>query len=115
MFYEAGTLIYVWNFLGDTDIRATDHKTQNSKISTTLMKKIIESKVEKIYLALDEDALKDAFNHAETFLSYGKKVYLIEMGDKDPSELGFEAFTKLLHKATKLTTSTLMKKRLALS
>jgi DNA primase len=85
------------------------------KISTTLMKKIIESNVEKIYLALDEDALKDAFNHAETFLSYGKKVYLIEMGDKDPSELGFNAFTKLLHKATKLTTSTLMKKRLALS
>ncbi len=85
------------------------------KISTTLMKKIIKSKVEKIYLALDEDALKDAFNHAETFMSYGKKVYLIEMGDKDPSELGFEQFTKLLHKATELTTSTLMKKRLALS
>ena len=85
------------------------------KLSTTLMKKIIKSNVEKIYLALDEDALKDAFNHAETFMSYGKKVYLIEMGDKDPSELGFEEFTKLLHKATELTTSTLMKKRLALS
>jgi DNA primase len=85
------------------------------KLSTTLMKKIIKSNVKKIYLALDEDALKDAFNHAETFLSYGKKVYLIEMGDKDPSELGFKQFTKLLHNATKLTTSTLMKKRLALS
>jgi DNA primase len=85
------------------------------KLSTTLMKKIIKSNVEKIYLALDEDALKDAFNHAETFMSYGKQVYLIEMGDKDPSELGFKAFTKLLHTAVKLTTSTLMKKRLALS
>ena len=85
------------------------------RISDSLMKKIIESKVEKIYLALDEDALKEAFKHAETFLSYGKKVYLIEMEDKDPSELGFETFTRLLHKATKLTTSTLMKKRLALS
>ena len=85
------------------------------KLSTTLMKKIIKSKVEKIYLALDEDALKDAFNHAETFMSYGKRVYLIEMGDKDPSELGFETFTKLLHNATELTTSNLMKKRLALS
>ena len=85
------------------------------RISDSLMKKIIESNVEKIYLALDEDTLKDAFKHAETFLSYGKKVYLIEMGDKDPSELGFKDFTKLLHKATKLTTSTLMKKRLALS
>ncbi len=85
------------------------------KLSTTLMKKIIKSNVKKIYLALDEDALKDAFNHAETFMSYGKKVYLIEMGDKDPSELGFKNFTKLLHNAIKLTTSTLMKKRLALS
>ena len=79
------------------------------------MQKIIESNVKKIYLALDDDALKETFSHAETFLSYGKKVYLIEMGGKDPSELGFENFTKLLHNATKLTISTLMKKRLALS
>ena len=85
------------------------------RISDSLMKQIIESNVEKIYLALDEDALKDAFKHAETLMGYGKKVYLIEMGDKDPSELGFEAFTKLLHKATKLTASVLMKKKLALS
>jgi len=85
------------------------------KISTTLMKKIIKSNVEKIYLALDEDALKDAFNHAETFMSYGKKVYLIEMEDKDPSELGFKTFTKLLHNAVELTTSVLIKKRMALS
>ena len=85
------------------------------KISNTLMKKIIESNVEKIYLALDDDALKDAFKHAETFLSYGKKVYLIEMKGKDPNELGFNTFTKLLHNATKLTTSTLLKKKLALS
>jgi transcription elongation factor Elf1 len=85
------------------------------RISDSLMKQIIESNVEKIYLALDEDALKDAFKHAETLMGYGKKVYLIEMGDKDPSELGFKAFTKLLHKATKLTASVLMKKKLALS
>ena len=85
------------------------------KISNNLMKKIIESKVEKIYLALDDDALKDAFKHAETFLSYGKKVYLIEMKGKDPNELGFNAFTKLLHNAIKLTTSILLKKKLALS
>ena len=85
------------------------------KISNNLMKKIIESKVEKIYLALDDDALKDAFKHAEIFLSYGKEVYLIEMKGKDPNELGFNAFTKLLHNAIKLTTSTLLKKKLALS
>ena len=81
------------------------------KISSTLMKKIIQSNVKKIYLALDDDAL----NHAETFLSYGKNVYFIEMKGKDPSELGFKEFTKLLHNATKLTTSSLMKRKLALS
>jgi len=48
-------------------------------------------------------------------MSYGKKVYLIEMGDKDPSELGFKTFTKLLHNAVEFTTSVLMKKRMALS
>ena len=79
------------------------------------MKKIIQSNVKKIYLALDDDALKDALNHAETFLSYGKNVYFIEMKGKDPSELGFKEFTKLLHNATKLTTSSLMKRKLALS
>ena len=84
------------------------------KISSSLMKKIIESNVKKIYLALDDDALKDALKHAETFIGYGKRVYFIEMQGKDPNELGFKEFTKLLHKATELTTSSLMKKRMAL-
>ena len=84
------------------------------KISSSLMKKIIESNVKKIYLALDDDALKDALKHAETFIGYGKRVYFIEMQGKDPNELGFKEFTKLLHKAKELTTSTLMKKRMAL-
>tara|TARA_Y100000593_G_scaffold93328_1_gene187830 strand:+ start:246 stop:1178 length:933 start_codon:yes stop_codon:yes gene_type:complete len=85
------------------------------RIPPILMKKIIQSNVQKIYLALDKDALKDALKHAETFINFGKKTFLIEMEDKDPNELGFEEFTKLLHKATELTTSSLMKKKLALS
>ena len=84
------------------------------KISSALMKKIITSNCKKIYLALDNDALKDTLNHAEKLMGYGKRIYIIEMNDKDPSELGFKEFTKLLHKATELTTSTLMKKRMAL-
>ena len=55
-------------------------------------KKIIESNVEKIYLALDDDTLKDALKHAETFIGYGKRVYFIEMEGKDPNELGFNWF-----------------------
>ena len=85
------------------------------KISSTLMKKILTSNCSKIYLALDDDALKDALEHAKKLMGYGKHVYFIEMGDKDPSELGFEQFTQLLHSAEELTMSSLMRKKLALS
>jgi len=77
-------------------------------ISQELLKKIIESKVEKIYIALDNDALKDAIKHCETLLSYGKKVYLIEMDGKDPNSMGFENFTLLAQKTKKLTFSKLL-------
>jgi|TARA_B110000908_G_scaffold171949_1_gene236700 DNA primase len=85
------------------------------KLSSNLMQKIIKSKCDSIYLALDDDALLDAFDHANKFISLGKKVYLIEMDGKDPNELGFEAFTQLLHKAEPITTADLMRKRLSLS
>ena len=85
------------------------------RISSTLMKQILTSNCSKVYLALDEDALKDALDHAKKLMGYGKRVYFIEMEGKDPSELGFEQFTQLLHSAEELTMSTLMRKKLALS
>jgi DNA primase len=85
------------------------------RISSTLMKKILTSNCNKVYLALDEDALKDALDHAKKLMGYGKRVYFIEMEGKDPSELGFDQFTQLLHSAEELTMSTLMRKKLALS
>jgi DNA primase len=85
------------------------------KISSTLMKKILTSNCKKVYLALDNDALKDALEHAKKLMSYGKRVFFIEIGDKDPSELGFEKFLKLLYNAEELTNSSLIRKKLALS
>jgi hypothetical protein len=85
------------------------------KISSTLMKKILTSNCKKVYLALDSDALKDALEHAKKLMSYGKRVFFIEIGDKDPSELGFEKFLKLLYNAEELTNSSLIRKKLALS
>lgn len=83
-------------------------------ISTALMKKLIESNVKTIYVALDRDAQKYALNHAETLMNYGKEIYFIDMEYKDPSEVGFEHFTKLLHSATPLTFMDLMQKKLGL-
>ncbi len=85
------------------------------KISSTLMKKILTSNCNKVYLALDDDAFKDALDHAKKLMGYGKRVYFIEMEGKDPSELGFEKFTQLLYSAEELTPSSLVRKKLALS
>ena len=72
-------------------------------ITKKLMKKLVESNIQKIYVALDDDALKTALSHCETFLSYGKKVFLIQMPKKDPSEMGHYEFTNLVQKASPMT------------
>jgi len=78
-------------------------------IAPRLIKKIISSNVEDIYIALDKDALKRAISFSEKFLNMGKKVYLVELDDKDPSEMGFETFTKHIQNAQELELSGLMR------
>jgi DNA primase len=81
-------------------------------IQNNLMKKIVTSKVEQIYIALDKDAQKDALDFCEVFMNEGKEVHLIDMEDKDPSEMGFKSFLNLLHKSTPLTLSGLLSRKL---
>lgn len=83
-------------------------------ISTSLYKKILTSTVKDIYIALDADAQKRALEVAEKFLNQGKRVFLIDMKDKDPSEMGFKAFTKLIQTAEELDLSGLMLHKLDL-
>ena len=82
-------------------------------IQSSLMKKIVTSIVDKIYIALDRDALKQALKFCEMLMAEGKEVYLVDMQDKDPSEMGFSNFTKLIQKTQPLTYSNLMEKKLA--
>ena len=79
------------------------------------MMKLVENNVKTIYIALDNDALKDALKHCEKLINLGKQVYLIQLDDKDPSDIGFEQFTKLLHTATQLTFSELFTKKVELT
>lgn len=83
-------------------------------IPKKLMHKIVESSVKQVFIALDNDALKQAFEYCQTFLNHGKEVFLIELEGKDPSELGFEGFTKLLHQSQPITFRTLIEKKLEL-
>lgn len=83
-------------------------------IQTKLMKKIVMSSVEKIYIALDRDAQKQALDFCEKLIQEGKEVYLVDMQDKDPSEMGFDNFTKLIQETYPLTFSGLLEKKLFL-
>ena len=83
-------------------------------IQSNLMKKIVTSLVDKIYIALDRDAIKQALRFCEMLLAEGKEVYLVDLQDKDPSEMGFENFTKLIQNTVPLTYYNLMERKLAL-
>jgi transcription elongation factor Elf1 len=63
--------------------------------SKTLVKRLIEKKVKTIYVALDQDAQQDAVKLTKFLMDYGIKAYLLELGQKDPSELGFNKFWEL--------------------
>ena len=83
-------------------------------LQENLMKRIVTSTVKQIYIALDKDAMKDALRFAELLLNEGKEVYLVNLDEKDPSEMGFEHFTNLIQNTYPLTTYDLMAKKIEL-
>ena len=83
-------------------------------ISTSLYKKIITSSLKDVYVALDEDAKDRAIEISEQLLNQGKRVFNVRMFDKDPSDMGFEAFTKLIQSAEELDLSGIMLHKLDL-
>ena len=83
-------------------------------ISNSLYKKIITSPLTDVYIALDQDARDRALQIAEQLLNQGKRVFLIDLPDKDPSEMGFRAFTELIQDAEELDFSKMMLHKLDL-
>ena len=83
-------------------------------VSKELYKKIITSDVKDIYIALDTDARDRAIEIAEKFMNQGKRVFLIDLPDKDPSEMGFAAFTKFVQQAEELDLTKMMLHKLDL-
>lgn len=81
-------------------------------LSPALMKRILTAQTNDIYVALDEDALKDALDIAENLLNLGKRVFLVDLQKKDPSKMGFEAFTQRIQTAKQLDLTGLMKHKL---
>ena len=79
---------------------------------SNIKKSIIKNGVSKIYIALDSDALKNSVRFAEELMNTGIDVHLIELGNSDPSEMGFNSFYELMKNTKKLTFKKLMEYKL---
>ena len=69
---------------------------------------------DRIYIALDPDAIKNAFKYCEELMSYGKEVYLVELDGKDANEIGFERFLNIIENTEPLNFQSLLTKKLQL-
>lgn len=81
-------------------------------IQSNLMKRIVISSVKKIYIALDKDAQKKALEFCQQLMNEGKEVYLVDLQDKDPADMGFKHFTHIIQDTEPLTFSDLLYKKL---
>jgi len=84
-------------------------------ISNTLKKRIVERNVKTIYICLDKDAKKQALETCDYFLSNGIDVYLVDLPESDPSELGFEKIQKMIENTDKLSSHDLMQEKILCS
>jgi len=83
-------------------------------IHEKLMKKLVRSSVNRIYIALDPDAIKKSLKYAEELMKYGKEIFLVELDGKDANEIGFEKFLNTIELSQPLTFQTLLAKKLQL-
>tara|TARA_B110000858_G_C17716325_1_gene433097 strand:- start:211 stop:1128 length:918 start_codon:yes stop_codon:yes gene_type:complete len=74
----------------------------------SLRKKIIQKKVKRVNLILDNDAIKAAIKHSEYFMGNGIDVHLIDLPGKDPSDLGTDVVNSLIELSQKLTFGKIM-------
>ena len=95
-------------------IRRNSIPMLGKSVSTSLYKKLLTSTTRDIYIALDIDARDKALKMAEKFLNQGKRVFLINLPDKDPSDMGFKLFTEYVQSAQELDISSLMMHKLDL-
>lgn len=65
--------------------------------------KILEKGVKRVNVALDKDAMANAIDMCEYFISNGISVHFVDLPEKDPSEIGFFNITNIINNVKELT------------
>jgi len=72
-------------------------------ISELLHHRIVENNVRNIYIALDRDALANSLRYSSMFIGEGRNAYIVDLVDKDPSNVGFYTMLELIQGTKKMT------------
>jgi len=79
-------------------IRSNAIPMLSKKPSKSLLQKIFEKNVKTIYIALDDDAKKDAYVMSEFFKDFGIDSKVVKLPkDQDPNDLGWKKITTLIN------------------
>jgi hypothetical protein len=84
-------------------------------IMENLYNKIITYRPPKIYISLDQDAKKNIAVIVENLLKEGLETHIVELGAKDPAEIGFQGMTRVIkHQTIRMDFPQLMKYKVGL-
>ena len=83
-------------------------------IMNNLKRKILEKKVKTLYVALDNDAVKDSMKIVEELMNEGIKVHMIKLTEKDPNDIGYEKFTDMKNLTNETSFRELVKYKLGM-
>ena len=81
-------------------------------LSNSLIMAIIENKVKKINVCLDNDAEEDSIKVCEKLINLGIDTYFVKLTKKDPNEIGFEKMVELIENAEKMDFSSIIRKKM---
>lgn len=84
-------------------------------ITFALKLAIVVNQVRRVNIVLDNDALKqavDIFDRIEDLQVNKIDIHLVELGDKDPSVMGFEAVNELINKSRAFDFSDIIRAKL---
>ena len=83
-------------------------------IMNNLKRRILEKKVKTLYVALDNDAVKDSMKIVEELMNEGIKVHMIKLTEKDPNDIGYEKFTDIKNSTNETSFRELVKYKLGM-
>ncbi len=70
---------------------------------------IVSNRPPAVYMCLDRDAIRDAIKMMDKIIFLGIPIWLTELGDKDPNDLGFEKVTQAIKESVEVKPTNFMK------